>query len=401
VFYPEKTGINYITVRGFTLRHAATPWAPPTAEQIGLIGPHWSKGWIIEKNVISHSICSGVSLGKYGDEWDNKAMSAEGYVKAVDRARENGWSKENIGHHIVRDNTISHCEQAGVVGSLGAVFSTITGNTIHDIHHRMLFGGDEMAGIKIHAAIDMNISHNHIYRSWIGIWMDWMAQGTRVSGNLLHENGWDLFVEVDHGPVLVDNNIFLSPVSLVSRSQGDAYVHNLFVGDMNVYFPDTRVTPFHKPHSTVLAGMRDNPCGDDCYYNNLFAGISSLDSYDKASLPVRMDGNVFFNGTKPSKHEKDPLIKTKSAPAFNLVEKTDSFYLEGELGKVWTAGRTRKLVTTELLGKAVVPDQAFEQPDGTPIRVDTDFSGRQRNESNPTPGPFEALASGKINLRVQ
>jgi len=33
VFYPEKPGINYITVRSFTLEHAATPWAPPTAEQ--------------------------------------------------------------------------------------------------------------------------------------------------------------------------------------------------------------------------------------------------------------------------------------------------------------------------------------------------------------------------------
>jgi len=30
VFYPEKTGIDYITVRGFTLEDAATPWAPPT-----------------------------------------------------------------------------------------------------------------------------------------------------------------------------------------------------------------------------------------------------------------------------------------------------------------------------------------------------------------------------------
>ena len=86
VFYPEKTGINYITVRGFTLRHAATPWAPPTAEQIGLIGTHWSKGWIIENNVISHSICSGIALGKYGDQWDNtSANSAEGYVKTIER----------------------------------------------------------------------------------------------------------------------------------------------------------------------------------------------------------------------------------------------------------------------------------------------------------------------------
>ena len=102
------------------MRQAATPWAPPTAEQIGLIGTHWSKGWIIENNRISHSICSGIALGKYGDEWDNQSHnSATGYVDTIDRALKTGWSKENIGSHLVRGNTISHCEQAGIVGSLG------------------------------------------------------------------------------------------------------------------------------------------------------------------------------------------------------------------------------------------------------------------------------------------
>ena len=46
VFYPEKEGVNYITVSGFKLEQAATPWASPTAEQIGLIGTHWSKEWV-------------------------------------------------------------------------------------------------------------------------------------------------------------------------------------------------------------------------------------------------------------------------------------------------------------------------------------------------------------------
>src|SRR3974390_253464 len=68
VFYPDQPFRNYITVRGFILSQAATPWAPPTAEQIGLIGTHWSKGWIIENNTISYSTCCGVSLGKYGDK---------------------------------------------------------------------------------------------------------------------------------------------------------------------------------------------------------------------------------------------------------------------------------------------------------------------------------------------
>lgn len=105
VFYPEKTGCNYITVRGFTMEHAATPRAPPTAEQIGLIGTNWSKGWIIEDNVIRYSICVGVTLGKHGDAFDNTSEnSADGYIETIKRGLVQGWSKENIGHHVVSAN---------------------------------------------------------------------------------------------------------------------------------------------------------------------------------------------------------------------------------------------------------------------------------------------------------
>ena len=63
-FYPDKPGINYITINGFHISQAATQWAAPTAEQIGMISTHWNKGWIIENNVISDSKCSGITLGK-------------------------------------------------------------------------------------------------------------------------------------------------------------------------------------------------------------------------------------------------------------------------------------------------------------------------------------------------
>jgi len=256
VFYPDKPGRNFITVRGFAMRHAATPWAPPTAEQIGLIGTHWSKGWIIEENTVSHSVCSGIALGKYGDQWDNtSANTAEGYVKTIERALQNGWSRENIGRHIVRNNTISHCEQAGIVGSLGAAFCTVTGNTIHDIHSRRLFTGAEMAGIKFHGAIDTVIRDNHIYRTCLGLWLDWMAQGTRVSANLFHENDRDLFVEVNHGPFVVDNNLFLSGHSLLDVSEGGAYAHNLFNGRIVSAPEPGRQTPYHPAHTTAVAGL--------------------------------------------------------------------------------------------------------------------------------------------------
>jgi alpha-N-arabinofuranosidase len=401
VFYPQKTGINYITVRGFILEDAATPWAPPTAEQLGVIGPHWSKGWIIENNVIRNSICSGVSLGKYGDQWDNtSANSAEGYVKTIDRALADGWSKENIGHHIVRNNTISNCGQAGIAGSLGAAFSIVTGNTIHEIHMRRAFSGAEMAGIKFHGAIDVEISHNRIYRTCLGLWLDWMAQGTHVSGNLFYNNDQDVFVEVDHGPFLFDNNLLLSSLSLNDNSQGGAYAHNLFSGSINMRPYDSRQTPFLKAHSTAVAGYHDNPRGDNRFYSNLFVQHADLSAYDNTPLPMTMEGNVFLDGAKSAEHEKDSLELPNFDPETKLETRPGGLYLEIKFAPAWIEGRQRKLVTSAMLGRAVIPDLPYELPDGAPIRIDTDYLGKSRSESNPTPGPFELPGQGIQSIKV-
>jgi len=403
VFYPEKPGVNYITVRGFAMMHAATPWAPPTAEQIGLIGTHWSKGWIIEDNDIRYSACVGITLGKYGDQWDNTSQNtAEGYVKTIERGLENGWSKENIGHHVVRNNHISHCEQAGIVGSLGAVFSTITGNVIHEIHVRRLFTGAEMAGIKIHAAIDTEISHNHIYSTCRGIWLDWMAQGTRVTRNLLHDNydTQDLFVEVNHGPFLVDNNLFLSPNVLFDMSEGGAYVHNLFTGRIVLRPELRRATPFHKAHSTEVTGLRNIQGGDDRFYNNIFVNHDGLAPYDKAAQPVQMAGNVFLKDAQPSRYEQDPLVQPKFDPGTKLVEEKDGVSLHITLDNTWAEKQSRRLITTELLGRAKVPDLSYEKPDSSPYRIDTDYFDKKRNTTSPFPGPFELPRGGKYVLKV-
>jgi alpha-L-arabinofuranosidase len=71
----------------------------------------------------------------------------------------------------------------------------------------------------------------------------------------------DLFVEVDHGPFLVDHNIFLSKVSQQSVSQGGSYTHNLFCGSMQLVPFDARMTPYMKAHSTIVAGLHNNPDG--------------------------------------------------------------------------------------------------------------------------------------------
>ncbi len=406
-FYPLKNNINYITVTGFYMSHAATQWAPPTAEQIGLIGTNWSKGWIIENNVIRDSRCSGITLGKHGDEFDNTSEnSAEGYVETIHRAEKRGWSKENIGHHIVRNNTISDCEQTGICGSLGAVFSTIENNDIYNIWKKRQFSGAEMGGIKIHASIDMQIRNNRIYNCGRGLWLDWMAQGTRVTGNLLYNNSTDdIFVEVNHGPFLIENNIMLSPLSIRDWSQGGAYVHNLIAGNIEVR-PQGRETPFHLPHVTTVVGLKKTFCGDNRYLNNIFVGgmsenersKSGTSAYENVELPMFVNGNVYLNGAHKYSKEENKL-EIPYNPEIQTIQKEGEIELVLNLDKKITRMKNQ-VVTSEILGKTVISKLGFETPEGTPISVNSDYFGNKRDAVNPTAGPFENPGNGKIRLKV-
>jgi hypothetical protein len=406
-FYPNINFVNYITINGFTMCHAATQWAPPTAEQVGLIGTNWSKGWIIENNIISDSRCSGITLGKHGDEFDNTSEnSAEGYVKTIERAYKRGWNKETIGSHIVRNNTIFNCEQTGICGSMGAVFSTIENNNIYNIWKKRQFTGAEMGGIKIHASIDMVIAGNRLYNCGRGLWLDWMAQGTRVTRNLFYNNTTDdVFVEVNHGPFLIDNNILLSPLAIRDWSEGGAYVHNLIAGNIELR-PQDRETPFHEAHSTKMTALAQTKGGDNRYFNNIFVGgknngknsKSGLGVYSTAGFPMIVNGNVYINGAEKSEIDRN-LLELQVNPEITVTENDKGVYLNFLFPKEIMALKNSS-ITTSTLGRATVSGQPFENPDGSGIIISTDYFGKKRNKNNPTAGPFEKPDKGNNKLKV-
>jgi hypothetical protein len=423
-FYPDQPGRDYITVRGFHMSQAATRWAAPTAEQIGLIGTHWSKGWIIENNVVSDSKCVGISLGKDRktghNVWinDPRKDGATHYNEVIVRALEAGWSREKIGSHIVRNNVIFNCEQAGIVGSLGAVFSQINGNHIYNIWAKRQFTGAEMAGIKLHGAIDVVIQGNRIHNAGRGMWMDWMAQGTRITGNLLYDNSTDdLFVEVDHGPFVVDNNLFLSGLSLSDMSEGGAYAYNLMAGRILSRPEPRRSTPYHKAHSTALAGLNSIMGGDDRFYNNIFvgngaaAGGAEADAnplrfggyglwvYNHRDYPLLTGGNVYFAGARAYFQEDGALNLSGANPKPEVVEDGDRVYLRLEMPAEVRTAATR-LVDTGLLGKAKIPNLAYENADGSRLAIDRDYFGKPRKAAAPSAGPFEDPGQGSLKLKV-
>ncbi len=478
-FYPEKTGLNYISLTGFTIRCAATQWAPPTAYQEGMVGPHWSKGWIIEDCDIYESKCSGISLGKYFQAGNNNKWSTT-FIKigsqterdCICQAVNEGWSKETIGSHIVRRCDIHDCGQTGIVGHLGGAFCIIEDNHIHNINNKHNLAGAEIGGIKLHAAIDTIIRRNHIDHCTRGLWLDWQAQGTRVTQNFFHDNvppegtiiddglalGEDIFVEVSHGPTLIDHNLLLSDISCRLSTQGLAFVHNLIAGSFTYVgsatcdgtdkIPTQRFTPYHVPHSTKIAGFMVILHGDARFYNNIFVqkkvrqdlldyciskncdtmdlnnficGTCVYNSYPTAAqyfarfgkdmfkkygstdpyydhLPVYTGGNAYYNGARPCDFEVAAHVDKDHKISLYLDEQDGRYTLHTNLYEYLPRNFTLP-INTEALGIAFEPEQRFENPDGSAINFDTDYFGRKRGRF-PVAGPFEECNTDRFTVQT-
>lgn len=101
---------------------------------------------------------------------------------------------------------ITDCGQVGICGSLGAVFSRIEDCEVSYCHWEKPYGGAETGGVKIHGAVDFTITRCRIHHcgTFAAIWLDWMAQGTHIVDNRFWANFRDLFLEVNHGPILLE-----------------------------------------------------------------------------------------------------------------------------------------------------------------------------------------------------
>jgi hypothetical protein len=65
-------------------------------------------------------------------------------------------------------------------------------------------------------------------------------------------------------------------------------VHNLIGGDFKVDPYSDRPTPYLMPYSTQVAGLHDNPLGDDRYLNYVFVGRADLAVFEAARMPMHI-----------------------------------------------------------------------------------------------------------------
>jgi len=381
VFMPEASGLDYITVDGFYLMHSAENWQPPGLEvQMGTIGPRMGKHWIIENCQITNARCVGIVLG---------------HAAGVDYDDINAF-----GDHIIRNNVIRRCGEAGIAGQKGATRCIISGNLIEDTNYRREFGGWETAAIKFHQSVDTLICGNLIRRvghqshAGFGIWMDWGNQGTRITRNIIYDTDTaNLFLEMNHGPTLVDNNVVIGH-GIRSNSEGTVFAHNLFVDCGFSMVSDTkRRSEYYKPHTREQVDRKHGIPQDDKWFNNIFIR-RGLDQVRKTT-GYASNYNLFLEGAKKSlfgdKHSvvtgfNTDIVREDSSEGVNI-----RFDMDDAASRVecpW--------VDQKLYGVFPTVGQTIEDRHGRPIKVTADCNAAKR--ASPVAGPLANLKQGTNDI---
>ena len=381
LFMPEVTGLKYITVDGLHFAHAAANWAPPVLElQTGAVGPRMGMHWIIENCTITNARCVGIILG---------------HAPGVDYR-----DIDTFGDHIIRNNVIRRCGQAGIAGQKGATRSLIAGNLIEDTNYRREFGGWETAAIKFHHSVDTVISGNLIRgvfrqdQGAFGIWIDFGNQGIRITRNVIYNTeAATVFLEMDHGPSLVDNNVLIGQ-EVRSNSEATVFAHNLFVDCAYEYTPDTeRRSEYYEPHTTKYAGHKMGTAQDDKWWNNIFVrrGLGSV----KAAPGYVSDYNVFLEGAEPSSFGDKNSVVDPYVTGLAIEDRAQGATITFSVNDApWRVQGPR--VDAKLVGVFPTVGQTIEDRHGHPIAIDADLNGQ--NWLRPAPGPLATLQRGENSI---
>jgi alpha-N-arabinofuranosidase len=195
LFKPKEFGFGFIRVSGLIMEHCANGFPRVGVGALFTMGGHH---WIIEGNTIRQVNSVGIEMGYRTFESADK--------------RHPRRQDPNLGHAIVRGNTIYDCGTAGI-RSHEVSWGLVEGNKITDCGWQDAEFYWETAGIKLLVTRGTLVRNNHIARieAGGGIWLDWDNRGSRVTGNVIHDVSTvqgAVFVEASQQPNLVDHNVF-------------------------------------------------------------------------------------------------------------------------------------------------------------------------------------------------
>ena len=361
-FYPQKPGLNFITLKGFIIKNVASHWAPPTKNQPGAVGSNGGNNWVIEDNIVMYAKAGCISIGMP--------------TGAADQSQ--------AGHHIIRNNILYRCGQGGVLGQSWNSYSVIEGNHIEDTNYRKEFGGWETAALKFHGAEALVIRNNLIRNVGTidpeigaahGIWNDFNNQNWRVSNNvIMGAEGNAILAEANwKGPNLYENNVIFGGNVATYSSIGDAWVHNLFI---------------EAPQRWENQKWQNRPrIANARWLNNIFVT-------DGLDPEIDSDGgiyhkNAYLDGAEIHPDDKGAIKRTVTDTHAKVIETRRGITVLFNVDEV-TRNAGYPIVTQEII------DLNFDI-DAT---VANDFYGNMRVAPSNGVGPFAKLQPGGNEFEV-
>jgi len=397
-FFPEVTGLKYVVIDGFDIRHTAPQWGDIYTLEKGAIGTKYGYGWTIQNCTITNSRNIGISLG---------VTDEVPFTRVLTEGGSNIPPMKTLGHHLIRNNVIKRCGQTGIYGCYGAVGCVIEGNVISETNYRNEWFGSNQAGIKILFPIDVVIRNNiihgtpKVHNGTRGIWLDWGSQNARVTGNVICDfrSGEGLKLEVNFGPLIVDNNVIIRS-RVMEEGDGTIFAHNLFYGcSFHFSASPKRIVPYYKPHSTVRAGKTGPTLRHQRIYNNIIIGGAGLGSggliRNKADASgFIVNNNVYLDGAGkfPNQDSASVVDAAKTNTEFKAGDR--SITLKVNIPSSVFKG-THPLITSKLIGKVPLADMFMEHPDGKRLNIVADYYGKAIDPAKVMPGPFQNIRKGE------
>lgn len=268
--------VNYILLDGIHVSQVCSPFASIYAGQKAAIETGGGTHWIIQNCTIRDCNAVGISIGNKGKTYPDASPRNPEFSDYNDI--------EAIGNHIIRNNHITKCGQAGIFGLAGGTASLIEGNLIEEINIDDIYTGTESGGIRLALAIDAKIKLNLIRnikgKNGYGIYLGPLFQAARISENIIANTEADvLYLFNSHGPALIDNNVLASGdqasklgVKMLA-SEANVYISNLFY---NIHFANelqpgrSVATSNYLPHTLIIKQTIPSLAIDHRLLGNIF-----------------------------------------------------------------------------------------------------------------------------------
>jgi hypothetical protein len=389
-FIAEKPGINYITLDGLTISQVANDTASINAEQPGAIATGGGLFWNIQYCGLSDITCAGITLSQPG----GRDMTRNGPGRPAFGEFED---INAVGHHIIRNNVIRRCGQAGIFGVLHGTCSNIQDNIIEDINSNGLFKGDEASGIYLAVAVDAIVQHNLIRRvRGSGITLGPLYQGTRLSRNIVMDiQGSPLHFFRSHGFALIDKNIIVGPAKATEEiklrsAEANVFIQNLFVDCVvtNEPLPPgmTGGTINYRPHSLITKQTIPATTLDNKWFANIFirGGLDKV----REQTNTEAEYNIYLNGAKSTWGDTSSKVVQKNI-GFKLSSAGSTADIAFDLTLL--PAIKSPAIDAQYIGRFALSGD-IEEPNRKPVMLNTDFFGN--SSPSQTIGPFAKYRTG-------